>query len=91
MPHSWPAGTSLTSSLKRFRIDERALVNDDVVAQQAHLGAALDLAFGDLAARDLADLRDVEDLLDRRVAQEDLALRGASRPDIAAFTSSTRS
>ena len=63
-----------------------------VVAEQPHLGAALDLAFGDDAARDLAELGDVEHLLDRRVAEEVFALVvGASRPDMAAFISSTRS
>ena len=54
-------------------------MNDDVVAQQTYLGATFDLALGDLAARDLADLRNVEDLLDRRVAEEHLALRRSEK------------
>ena len=44
-----------------------------VVAQQAHLGAAPDDAFGDHAAGDLADPGDVEDFADRGVAEEALA------------------
>jgi hypothetical protein len=55
------------------------------------LRATLDLAFGDDAAGNLADLGDVEHLEDFRVAEEGLAPFGASMPDIAAFTSSTRS
>src|SRR5690606_22443852 len=47
---------------------ERAFVNDHVVAEQANFCAALDLAFGDHTARDLADLRDIKDLLDRGLA-----------------------
>src|SRR5262245_47756603 len=47
---------------------EGALVDHDVVAQQAHLGAPLDLALGDHAAGDLADLADVEHLADLRIA-----------------------
>src|SRR5262245_37766515 len=43
---------------------QRALVDHRVVAQQADLGAALDHAFGDHAARDVADLGDLEDLPD---------------------------
>src|SRR4029078_192779 len=39
---------------------ERAFVDDDVVADEAHLGAPLHRAFGDAAAGDLADLGDVE-------------------------------
>src|SRR5579859_6890436 len=41
---------------------EGTLVDDDVVAQQADAGAALDRTLGHHAARDLADLADVEDL-----------------------------
>src|SRR5579872_1134469 len=43
---------------------QRALVNDDVVAQEAHLGAAPHDAVGHHAAGDLADAGDVEDLAD---------------------------
>ena len=52
---------------------ERAFVDHDVVADEPDLGAALHLALGDAAARDLADLGDVEHLQDARIAQEDLA------------------
>jgi hypothetical protein len=76
--------------LKRFSVDSLPFVDDDVVADQAHAGAALHDAVGDAAAGDLADLGDVEDLEDLGVAEEGLAPLGESRPDIAAFTSSTR-
>ena len=45
MPHSKPFSTSLTSSLKRCSDAMRPFVHDDVVADQAHLVAPLDLAF----------------------------------------------
>ena len=48
-------------------------MDDDVVADQAHTCASLDLAFGDAAAGDLADLGDVEDLEDLGIADEGLA------------------
>src|SRR5690242_20090064 len=54
---------------------EGALVDDDVVAQQPDLGAALDDALRHHAAGDLADLGDVEDLADRGIAEEMLAQR----------------
>src|SRR5262249_1551600 len=50
------------------------LVDDDVVAQEAHPAAALDDALGDLAAGDVADLADLEHLEDLGVADEALAL-----------------
>src|SRR5690606_14076622 len=49
---------------------ELAFVDDDVVAQEAHAGTTFDHAFGDLTAGNLADLGDLEDLLDHRVADE---------------------
>src|SRR6266446_10053903 len=52
---------------------QAALVDDDVVAQQAHLGAAPHHTLGDHAAGDLPGPGDVEDLPDRRVAEELLA------------------
>src|SRR5689334_8687787 len=55
---------------------QRTFVDHHVVAQQAHPGAALDHAFGDHAAGDLADLGDLEDFADFRVTQEALAQRG---------------
>jgi hypothetical protein len=65
-------------------------VDHDVVAQQAD-AAPRSTTLGDAAARDLADLGDVEDLEDLRIAEKVSRTSGASRPDIAAFTSSTRS
>ena len=59
---------------------QRALVDHHVVADEAHLGAALDLAFDDAAAGDLADVRDVEHLEDLRLAEEDLADRRREQP-----------
>ena len=47
-----------------------ALVNNHVVPQQPHLRAAADIALGHETAGDLADLGDVEDLANFRVAQE---------------------
>src|SRR5664279_1042266 len=41
-----------------------ALVHDDVIADQAHAGTALDNAIRNPTAGDLADLGDVEDLQD---------------------------
>src|SRR5690606_30315902 len=61
--------------LEALELAELALVDDDVVADEAHVGPALHDAVGDAAARDLADLRDVEDLEDLRVAQHVLAQR----------------
>ena len=50
-----------------------AFVDHDIVADQAHLGAAAHDAFGDAAARDLADLGDVEHFQDFGIAEELLA------------------
>src|SRR6056297_3143985 len=47
---------------------ELSFVDHDVVAQQPDPGVAPGHALGDLAARDLADARDLEDLLDLRIA-----------------------
>src|SRR5579863_8517636 len=52
---------------------QAAFVDDDIVAQQPHLGAAPHQALGDHAARHLADLADVEDLANLGVAEETLA------------------
>jgi hypothetical protein len=48
-------------------------VDDNVVADQADACATLDLAFGDTATGNLADLGDVEHLEDLGVAEEGLA------------------
>src|SRR5690606_14795106 len=55
---------------------ELAFVDNDVVAEQAHTGTALDDALGDTAAGDLADLGDLEDFEDLGVADEGLAALG---------------
>src|SRR5690606_15966188 len=49
---------------------ERAFVDHDAVAQQANLAAALDLAFGDIAAGDLARLGEGKDLADFGVTDD---------------------
>src|SRR5262245_18580320 len=54
---------------------ERAFVDHHVVADQPHLCAAFDLAFGHAAAGHLTDLGDVEHLQDAGVAEKDLAHR----------------
>mgnify|MGYP003694146141 CR=1 FL=1 len=68
MPHSKPDFTSLTSSLEAAQRSDLAFVDDDVVAQQARLrvAGAGDASFGDHAAGDGAELRDLEQLADRR-------------------------
>ncbi len=83
MPHSWPDGTSRDFVLEALERLELAFVDDDVVADQADAGATLDLAFGDAATRDLADLGDVEHLEDLGIADE--GLRAA--PETAGRTS----
>ncbi len=50
-------------------------MHHDVVADQAHVGAALDVAVRDPAARHLADLGDVEHLQDQGIAEHLLAER----------------
>src|SRR6185312_14211267 len=52
-----------------------AFVHHDVVADQPHLGAALDLALGDAAASHLAHLGDGEQFEDFGIAEEILAHR----------------
>ena len=73
MPHSWPASDFARVVLEALELRELAFVDHDVVADQAHIGAALDHAVGDAAAGDLADLGDLEDLEDLRVAEHGLA------------------
>src|SRR5262249_51356005 len=48
--------------LETLELRELAVVDDDVVADETHIGAALDHAVGDAAAGDLADLGHREDL-----------------------------
>src|SRR5579862_3040956 len=54
---------------------QRAFMDHDVVTQQAHFAAALHEALRHHAARDFADLRDVEDFADLGIAEETLAPR----------------
>src|SRR5690349_20374383 len=50
--------------LEALQGGELALMDDDIVADQPHLGAAAHHAFRDLAARHLADLGDIEHFQD---------------------------
>ena len=72
-PHSKPSATSRTSSLKRRSDFDFAVEDDGAVADDAHLRVARDLAAGDVAAGDRADLADLEDLADFGAAEHDLA------------------
>ena len=51
-------------------------MHDDVVADQAHIGAAFHGAVGDAATRDLADLGDVEHFQDQGIAEHGFAQGG---------------
>ena len=64
MPHSKPALTSRDVVLEAAQRADLALVDDDVVAQQARLrvAGARDAAFVHHAAGDRAELRHLEDL-----------------------------
>src|SRR5215813_4673090 len=50
--------------LEALELAELAFVHHHVVADEPHIGAALDHAVGDPAARDVADLGDLENLQD---------------------------
>jgi hypothetical protein len=64
-----------------------SFVHHHVVADEAHIGAALDHAVGDAAAGDVADLETLK--ISRIVALPSGLTDGRrQRPDIAAFTSS---
>ena len=69
IPHSKFCGTSLTSSLNRLRASIPSLVDFASLANQAHLGGALDRALGDETAGDGPDLGDLEDLAHDGTAQ----------------------
>ena len=56
-----------------------ALVNDDIVTQDANLAAALDLAVGAVAAADGADLGDLVGLAHLGMADDDFLELGGSR------------
>src|SRR5579872_479862 len=64
---------------------QAAFVDDDVVAQQPHLGAAPHQAFGDHAAGHLADLADIENFANLGVAEEALAPRRRQQARQGAF------
>ena len=59
--------------LEALELRQLAFMNNDVVADETHVGATFDLAVGDAAAGNLADLRDVEDLEDLRIAEHGFA------------------
>ena len=59
--------------LETLELRELAVVHDDIVADQTHIGAALDHAIGDPATRHIADFGYLEDLQDGRVAEHALA------------------
>ena len=48
-------------------------MDHDIIADQPHIGAALDGPLGDFAARDVTDLGNLENLQDLRIAQHSLA------------------
>ena len=91
-PHSRPARTSATSSLKRRSDAIVAVVDDDVVARDARLQRLADKAFGDEQAGRLAMLAGREDLADLGAADDglDASAARARRPS-PARTSSVRS
>src|SRR5262249_37029232 len=47
--------------LEALELRELALMDDDIVANKPHIGAALDHAVGHAATGHVADLRDLED------------------------------
>ena len=65
-------------------------MNDDVVANEPDIGAALDDTLGDAAAGDIANLRNLEDFENEALPSIVSRSVGASNPDIAFFTSSIR-
>src|SRR5262245_45409089 len=66
--------------LEALQSGQRTLVDHDAVANEAHLGAALDLTIGDAAACDFADLGNVEHLQYLGIAEEHLAHGGRQQP-----------
>ena len=91
-PHSKPRLHLAHVVLEALQRIELAVVDHDVVAQQAHLRAAPHHAVEHVAAGDRADLRDLVDLA--HLDQAELcspSARASSMPDSAAFTSSTAS
>src|ERR1700722_12122521 len=53
--------------LEALQRRQLALVNNDVVADQANIGATLDVAVRDAATSHFADLRNIEDFEDLRI------------------------
>ena len=56
--------------LEALERGQLALVNDDIVPDQANMRTTFDLTFGHAAARHLANLGDVEHLQDFGIAEE---------------------
>ena len=77
--------------LEALELRQLALVHNHVVANEPDIGAALDDAVGNPAASDVADFETLK--TSRMTALPSMVSRsvGASNPDIAFFTSSTRS
>src|SRR5215467_550920 len=59
--------------LEALELRQLALVNHHIVADETHVGAALDRSLGDPAARYLAHFRDIEDLQDKGSAEHRFA------------------
>src|SRR5258708_841051 len=59
--------------LKALELRQLALVNHHIVADEAHVGAALDRSLGDPAAGNLAHFGDIEDLQDEGGAEHRFA------------------
>src|SRR6516162_642563 len=59
--------------LEALELGELALVHDDAIANETHIGAAFDHAIGDAATRYVADLGNLENLQDGGVTQHSLA------------------
>src|ERR1051326_2280892 len=66
--------------LEALELRQLAFVDHHVVADETHVGAALDGSIGDAAARDLADLGDGEDFQDFRRAERGLARGRREQP-----------
>src|SRR5215204_1360148 len=65
--------------LEALELRQATLVDDDVVADETQVRPALDDAVEDAAARDLPDLRHVEDLEYLRLPEALLAKRGGEK------------
>src|SRR5215475_2830477 len=70
-----PGGDFPRVVLEALELRELAFVDDDVIADEAHVGTSLHCPVGDTATRDLADLGNGEDFEDQRIAEHGLAQR----------------